>query len=155
MMSNKEVINEFYTTVSRTRMMAAERLSNELKTFAEGNGLTMSVSSDDWTFIHLKFADKANPERTYSYPLATRHVDNWDEEFMNITHEVSMKLLGEESRTDEDERPLYASSLTKQEHIALELTKAWASTRSHAYTSRDDMVDCYYKILEDVKERVE
>ena len=44
--------------------------------------------------------------------------------------------------------------LSKDEYVALELTKAWASTRSHAYVDSDDIVDYYYEILEEVNARL-
>lgn len=152
-------MNEFYSTVSRARMVAAERLSNELRTFAEGNGLTMSVNSDDWVIVHLKFVDKTDPERTYNYPLVTRRVDNWDEEFIKITHEVSMRLLCEEPVAEpvkvcEDSvRTVDICGLTKNEYIALELTKAWASTTGQRYYDEDDIVGRYYAMLEEVERR--
>ncbi len=43
--------------------------------------------------------------------------------------------------------------LTKDEYIALELTKAWASTTGQRYYDEEDIVNRYMDILNEVKAR--
>jgi hypothetical protein len=43
--------------------------------------------------------------------------------------------------------------LTKHEYIALELTKAWASTRSNGHEYCDELVSTYEHMLKEVKAR--
>ena len=57
-----------------------------------------------------------------------------------------MEHVVEQHRTD-------ICGLTKQEYIALELTKAWASTRSNGHEYCDDLVSTFEDMLKEVKER--
>lgn len=43
--------------------------------------------------------------------------------------------------------------LTKQEYMALELTKAWASTRCNGHEYVDEIVSAYEKVLSELKVR--
>ena len=160
MMSNgeKEVLDDFVDRgeISRVRATLIGDLYYDLSRFAKDNGLVLIMKGITKSIIGFEFFDGMNCERSYIYCLLPKRVEDYNEEFMKITHEVAMRLLSEENepRTDEIDIPTYASALTKQEHIALELTKAWANTRVHGYLDPEDIVDGYQKILEEVNGRL-
>lgn len=52
------------------------------------------------------------------------------------------------------EHHTYICGLSKQEYIALELTKAWTSTRCNGHEETNEILDVYEYMLKEVNTRI-
>lgn len=142
-----------------TNIILRDRLYDEFRSFTKDKELVLIVNTVSPKSVDLKFFDGYNCERNYTYHLMLDKEDDWDKEFIKIMREVTRALRYEEpvkkSITDELERvrTVDICGLSKNEYIALELTKAWASTTAGEYYDSEDIVGRYYEMLEEVEKR--
>lgn len=121
--------------------------------FAKANGLEVALH-DDFSDSVLRFKHEDGSEFNYRLNGYGRVSD-----FPKIVQAVS-EYFGLIGRTEENKPVTVVQQhrtdicgLTKHEYIALELTKARASTRHSSYWDAEDTVNRYEEILKEVKER--
>lgn len=128
---------------------------DDLVSFAKANGLTVKLL-DQGSYYIFVFRDE---EKGDEY----RHccdVGKFESSFHEIIQAVIMffclntgplpvaqpTMVVEQHRTN-------ICGLTKHEYIALELTKAWASTRAQGHQNECEIVAQYEYILDEIKRR--
>ena len=129
-----------------------EGLKNRLEEFAKSVGLLLYITSyadGDYSFDFIRACDSRHLKYTVE-----RGCD-YEKTYDHVIKAVTAFFVGavEEECTDDpnSDIPVYASELTKQEHIALELTKAWAASNTRNYHDPSEIVETYVDILEEVK----
>jgi len=136
-----------------------EELIFKLRNFANGLGLHFFVSEENSSGdVEIEFV-RNEDNKILQYMIQKYAVG--DDTYVKIITAVTRTFVGvveEETMTEsvkvcEDSVQMVGiCGLSKNEYIALELTKAWASQRKTLdYLSGSDMVDCYHEMLEEVE----
>lgn len=132
-------------------------LLNMIEHFAKANKLKVRIAEGE---LHDRIAFTNDEDRTYYYRLDDgikasefpKIVQEVNEFFGLVKHDAEPLPVAKPTTVVEQHRTDICG-LTKHEYMALELTKAWASTRSNSHWDVDDTARHYEEILKEVKAR--
>ena len=133
---------------------------DDLVSFASEHGLHVKLL-DNGSYDILVFRDESKgDEYRYSYPVGyldcefSKIIDKVTEYFGLVTYETVVELpVADSLEGCLDTRQVNICGLTKHEYMALELTKAWASTRAQGHQNECEIVAQYEYILDEIKRR--
>ena len=134
--------------------MEGKNIFMRLREFIEGRGLICEISyGTSCASIRVSNSDNI----MHVYRISTYDLENKTTDYLYGT--IADEILRDFAIVETGEKVLedagvgVVCGLTKHEYMALELTKAWASTTGQRYYDEEDIVKRYEDMLQKLKER--
>ena len=133
-------------------MTDIKSLHERLRQFAVRNGLAVMACGEVENTMLFRFV--APGQRTYDCEVVLNLVENWDKLYETIVREVSENFLAIKEEPHTDEKPethMNIFGLSREDYLALELTKIRFSTTKNSY-GPGEVVESFKAIIRNLKE---